>query len=408
MDKKLRILWVSNAPWTKTGYGVQTGLFTSKLIEMGHEVAILCYYGLEGGILNFAGATCYPKAHEPYGMDVMPQHAKNFQATVIISLMDTWVFQPQQLAGFPWIAYYPVDHEPMPPKVRESLTYAFARVAMSKSGVKETHRQGLDCLYLPHAINTEHYKPKDKTEAREKLKLPKDAFIIGTVAMNKGLPSRKNFAGMLDAFALFKKKHTDAIYYLHTEPMGIDNKSFNVIEKCNLLGLKMGRDVLLPDGYQKYVGYNAEWMSDMYSALDVHLLASTGEGFGIPTLEAQACGCPVIVGDWTAMSELCFSGQKLDKKEASKEYTGIASYQFRAGARQIERALEAEFRKPSPRDRAVRMAKEYDIEIVNEKYFKPVMEKIVGALIERKDRLVDGGRYAKGDKSRRGGGEFAL
>ena len=390
----MRIFWVSNAPFSKTGYGVQTNLFLSKLQEMGHDLACLCYYGLEGGAINFNKIVCYPKAAHPYGMDILAAHAMNFKSDIIVSLMDSWVFDPRATGGLPWIAYYPVDHEPIPEKVRTNISQAFARIAMSKFGVEETHKAGLDCYYLPHAVNTNLYKPIDKLEAREKLKLPKDAFIIGTVAMNKGLPARKNFAPMLEAFANFKRRHTDAIYYLHTEALGIDNQSFNIPEYANQLGLRMGKDIFLPDQYQKFMGYDDNWMSLMYSSLDVHLLASMGEGFGIPTLEAQACGCPVIVGDWTASGELCFAGQKIDKKDALRNYTGLASYQYIPHTRQIERALELERDKPSNRERARRLTEEYSIENVAEKYLKPTFVAIEKDLNEIKER------YAKVDEAR--------
>ncbi|MFA5150967.1 MAG: glycosyltransferase family 4 protein [Clostridia bacterium] len=390
----MRIFWVSNAPFSKTGYGVQTNLFLSKLQEMGHDLACLCYYGLEGGAINFNKIVCYPKAAHPYGMDILAAHAMNFKSDIIVSLMDAWVFDPRATGGLPWIAYYPVDHEPIPEKVRTNISQAFARIAMSKFGVEETHKAGLDCYYLPHAVNTNLYKPIDKLEAREKLKLPKDAFIIGTVAMNKGLPARKNFAPMLEAFANFKRRHTDAIYYLHTEALGIDNQSFNIPEYANQLGLRMGKDIFLPDQYQKFIGYDDNWMSLMYSSLDVHLLASMGEGFGIPTLEAQACGCPVIVGDWTASGELCFAGQKIDKKDALRNYTGLASYQYIPHTRQIERALELERDKPSNRERARRLAEEYSIENIAEKYLKPTFMAIEKDLGEIKER------YAKVDEAR--------
>lgn len=383
----MRIFWVSNGIHTKTGYGVQTRLFTEKLKEAGHDVAVLAYYGLEGGIINFNGIVCYPKANHPYGMDILPAHAQNFKSDIVISLMDSWVFQPGQTVGIPWVSYYPVDHEPMPEKVRTNISQAFARIAMSKFGVEQTHRAGLDCFYVPHAIDINHYKPMDKNEAREKLRLPKDAFIIGTVAMNKGLPSRKNFPQLLEAFANFKKKHTDAIYYMHTEPLGIDNQSFNIPEYCNLLGLQIGKDIFLPDQYLKFVGYDDDWMATMYSALDVHMLVSMGEGFGIPTLEAQACGCPVIVGDWTAMGELCFSGHKIDKKDAQKQYTGLASYQWVPNPSAIEHALFMEYKTPSPRDRAARLAQEYSIDNVNEKYLIPTMQSIEKELVEIKSRF---------------------
>jgi glycosyltransferase involved in cell wall biosynthesis len=382
----MRVFWISNAPFTKTGYGVQSNIFLPILQEMGHEVACLSYYGLEGAVINMNGVTLYPKGHHPYGMDVLPVYAKNFNSDLIISLMDAWVFQPSQTGGIPWIPYYPVDHEPIPEKVRTAIMQGLGRIAMSKFGVRQTNLAGLDCLYVPHAVNTALYKPIDKYEARERLKLPKDAFIVGTVAMNKGIPSRKNFQQLLEAFANFKKKHKDAFYYLHTEQLGIDNQSFNIPEYCNMLGLENGKDYLLPDPTQKTLGFPENWMANMYSALDVHMLVSTGEGFGIPIIEAQACGCPVIVGGWTAMEELCFSGHVVDKKDAMRFLTGIASYQWIPQPRAIERKLHLEYNKPSSRELAVEKAQEYSIENVSEKYFKPAMHAIEEEITAWKSR----------------------
>jgi len=42
----------------------------------------------------------------------------------------------------------------------------------------------------------------------------------------------------------------------------------------------------------------------LYNAADVFLSPSKGEGFGIPIIEAQACGAPVVVTDFTSMPEL--------------------------------------------------------------------------------------------------------
>ena len=41
-----------------------------------------------------------------------------------------------------------------------------------------------------------------------------------------------------------------------------------------------------------------------------------GEGFGVPIIEAQACGTPVITGDWTAMSEITRTGLAIPKEDA--------------------------------------------------------------------------------------------
>lgn len=386
----MRILWVSNAPWTKTGYGCQTNMFANPLQQAGHDVAVLCYFGLEGGAFNYNGVLCFPKAQHPYGMDIMNAHAHNFSADAIFTLMDTWVITPANMKPFRWIAWYPVDHEPMPPKIRESISNANFRIAMSKFGVTESNKAGLDCYYVPHGVNTELYKPIDKKEARKQLNLPEDAFIVGTVAMNKGLPSRKSIPSMLKAFAEFRKKHTDAIYYMHTqEGRGNDGLGgVNIPELCGLLGLRYGKDVMLTSPYNMLLGYSDEIMATLYSAFDVHLLASMGEGFGIPIIEAQACGCPVIVGGWTSMPELVHSGRIIDKSDAEPMWTGIASNQFLPKVRAIELALHAEYKDPSPRERARKgMVENYDSKLVFEKMMLPTINHIQQRMIEEAGRI---------------------
>jgi len=379
MQGDMRILWISNSNWSKTGYGVQSNLFTNRLVDAGHQVAVLGYWGLEGGALQYGKVLHFPKAQHPYGMDIMNAHASNFKADAILTLMDAWVIQPGNIPPFKWIAYYPVDHEPIPPKVREAITLANYRIAMSKFGVEESNKAGLDCYYVPHGVDTNLYKPMDKAEARKMMNLPADAFIVGTVAMNKGQPSRKCFDKMLQAFANFKKKHTDAVYYIHTqEGTGQDALGgVNIPEMCSLLGLRYGIDVLLPSPYNILLGYSDDIMAALYSAMDVHLLASMGEGFGVPIIEAQACGVPVIVGGWTAMPELVHSGQIIDKSDAEPMWTGIASYQFIPKVGAIERKLHEEYNKPSPRDRARNgIVENYDADLVFNKHMLPAINDI--------------------------------
>jgi len=363
-----------------TGYGVQTKLFVPRIKErLGYDMAVFAYYGCEGSLMTVNGIPVYPKAIHPYGMDILRAHAMHFQADYVLSLMDTWVFQQANIAPIPWVAYFPVDHDPMPPKVRESIMLANQRIAMSKSGLKAANDMGMDAYYVPHAVDTNLYKMHDKLEARDKLKFPKDAFIVGTVAMNKGIPSRKNFHQMLEAFRNFKRRHTDAIYLLHSQ-MGTGQDGLggvNIPELCQALGLQVGRDVFFCDQYLQMIGYGEEYMSLMYSSLDVHMLVSSGEGFGIPIIEAQACGCPVITGGWTAMPELVHSGRIIDKKDAEPIWTGIASYNYLPHIRAVELALEAEYKNPSPRERARKaMVENYDIEVVMEKHMIPTLQSI--------------------------------
>ena len=90
----MKFTWHSNAPWAATGYGNQTRIFVPRLKDLGHEVAVISFYGLEGGIINWNGIPIYPKGANVYGQDVLGAHSGHFGTNVTISLLDAWVFQP--------------------------------------------------------------------------------------------------------------------------------------------------------------------------------------------------------------------------------------------------------------------------------------------------------------------------
>lgn len=389
----MRFTWLSNGPHTCSGYGNQTRLFVPRLQDLGHQFAVISYYGLDGGVLNLGGVTILPKHMHPYGNDVCVAHTLGWGANAMFSLMDTWVMEPE---GYPleyrWIPWTPVDHEPMPLIIRRKLSLAHLRIAMSRYGESEMHNAGLECMYVPHGLDPEFY-PRDKMQCRRDLKLPEDAWIVGSVAMNKGNPSRKNFFEMMSAFANFKKRHTDAVYFLQTDRGDKGGDVVNLPELALSLGLEPDKDVIFPSPYQVMLGYPIEYFAKLYSALDVHMTVSAGEGFGIPIIEAQACGCPVIVGDWTAMGELCHAGQKVDKKDAIPFWTPLAAYQYRPVIRAVELAMEAERRKPSPCVKAGEyIRQEYSVDNVMEKYWKPAMDKIVSFIEMNSASMINGVR----------------
>jgi glycosyltransferase involved in cell wall biosynthesis len=386
-EKGLRITWLSNSPWTPTGYGVQTKLFVPRIKALGHDPAMINYFGQEGGMMNWNGITCYPRHVHPYGQDIFAAHSQNWKADICMTWTDSWILDAEHYPlGMLWVPWYPIDHEPdpntpngtgMPPMIRSKLATAFKRIACSKYGVEHTRRAGMDCYYVPNGVDTKAFTPLDMKESRKKLGLPEDAFIVGTVAMNKGNPSRKNFPELLRAFADFHRKHADTVYYLHTQTSEHgENGGINLPALAMSLGLQPGKDVFFTDQYSMLLGMPDEFLATLYSSLNVHLLVSMGEGFGIPIVEAQACGCPVIVGDWTSMSELCFSGRMIDKKDAQPIWTGLMQYQYVPNVGAIEDALYAEYLKPSPRDRARRMAMDYDADAITEKYWKPTLDSI--------------------------------
>jgi glycosyltransferase involved in cell wall biosynthesis len=376
----MKINWMSNSPWVASGYGCQTRIFVPRIIKLGYEMVITSLWGLEGGVLNWNGIPVYPKGIGQWSNDVAAAHTVSAKAQILLTLFDSWPLQPENLQqfGVRWIPWFPIDMDPVPPPIVRNVTKAFDRIVFSKFALKEMERVELACHYVPHGIETDVFRPLDMAESRKAIGWPQDKFIIGMVAANKGQPARKALAEHLMAFAKLCAKHDDVLLYLHTSA-GTHGEygGINLPEMAEQLGIT--KSVVYCDQYNYHLGFPDQYMVSAYNSMDVHALCSMGEGFGIPIVEAQACGCPVIVGDWTATGELCFSGWKMDKKDTARIYTQLGSYQFIPDVNVLYELMETAYRFKGNNDyrkRARDGALAFDADKVTEKYWKPVLKKI--------------------------------
>ena len=376
----MRLNWFSNSPAATTGYGVQTKLFVPRLAKLlDGGISVTAFFGVQSGVLNINGIKVYPNFKHPYGQDVIGAHATWDQADAVVTLVDAWVIENQNI-DVPWFPWFPVDHEPMPANVLAKVRQAAKPIVMSKFGKRMAEQVRLDVWYVPHGVDTSIFKPLDRIEARDHLNWPQDKFIVGMIAANKDNPSRKAFHEQIAAFAALHANHPDTMLYLHTDDGSRGGNGVNIIKFINRMGLKLGEDVLICDQYMNGLGFPDAYMVDVYNGLDVLTNVAMGEGFGIPILEAQACGTPVIVGDWTSMSELCFAGWKIDKAEALPVYHDFFdAFQWQATAGAIADRMEqayAAWNDYDLRNQARRGALPYDADDVTRKYWKPVLKEM--------------------------------
>jgi glycosyltransferase involved in cell wall biosynthesis len=197
--------------------------------------------------------------------------------------------------------YFPFDSDHVYAGAKEVMEQIDIRVAMSKFGQKVLKDgTGLDSYYIPHGVDLNIFRP---ITPEHKLELKKSAgfenkFIVGCVARNQ---SRKMLPNMFDAFKEFKKDKTDVILFCHMDP--VDPQGWNLIDYCNMIGLEVGKDVFF--GLPKYsLGVPEPRLNMIYNLFDIHVLPTSGEGFGIPLIESQACGIPNIATDYTTSREL--------------------------------------------------------------------------------------------------------
>jgi FkbM family methyltransferase len=313
----MKILWASNACHVASGYGIQTNHVIEGLQQFGHEIALAPNYGIAGGALDMGGMRVYPPWRDKVGKDVLAAHAKHFGADLLISLYDLWPFDSHFASRLPcrWAAWFPQDSDPPVADVVARAREADYPIAMSKFGVESMRKAGVDCHYIPHGCAVDVYKPMDKAACRKELSLPEDKFIVLMVAANQSYPSRKAFPECLMAFKAFHDKHPDSLLHLYTtcKPRYFSGDGITGIE-LDILIHALGLDdcVTFANEYGIILGLPDTEMAKIYNSADVLLSTSMGEGFGVPIIEAQACGLPVVTTAFSAMTELTINGIAVD------------------------------------------------------------------------------------------------
>lgn len=321
-----RILWAGIGPGHATAYGKLTKEFTRRLRDLGHEVVISVMgepavkgarsnprstlnhpahrsirdTGLWEGMRVIGPASFWDQDGEVKGEFWLPPHGEVWDAfgghdpDLVIVLKDAWVLNPNDYRDYNTAVWLVFDCEPLGVPDAAFFDQSGARaVCASTAGQRMASARLTEPLYVPHGIDTAMWSPGPREAARDLLGLPQEGFIAGICAQNVG--PRKAWGEQLAGFAAFREAHPDAMLLIHAAPE--HPEGINLRHLVTHLGL---------DGAVKFGAHTAmddAQMANWYRSLDVLMGATYGEGFGLPIVEAQACGIPVIGTRCSAVTE---------------------------------------------------------------------------------------------------------
>jgi len=381
----------SNSYDVPTGYGQQVKYLIDRLKRHGLDVANISNFGLEGkrDVIRtpYGEVQHFPRSFHQYSQDSAPIDHMTFVNEVAdgpafknvhLTLYDAWVLESpyyEQIKDI-W-SWIPIDHVTLHPKVKAWADRPNVKpIAMAPWGQELFAQNGVDSVYVPHSIDTkvikETYTLSNGMHVADYWK-SRDKFVVGMVAANKasGLLHRKAFNENLLAFSLFYREHPDSLLYLHTDATG-SGIGWNLIQMLQAMGVPPNAiSVVNPVEYR--YGGKQEDLAAYYSGMDVLLATSMGEGFGVPTVEAQAVGTRVIGSNWAATKDLVSEDCWLVPGSPVWD-TGQASWWQTPQVPAIVEALKQAYAAGKTKSEAsVKFAKQFDVETVWRDHWMPLL-----------------------------------
>jgi len=148
--------------------------------------------------------------------------------------------------------------------------------------------------WIPHGISLDTFQPREKTGGRLSLGVKDSDYLVGCVMTNQ---ARKDWGLACSAIAAARKSIPHLKFWAHID----------VFQRSHCWDLR----ALLADFNIEDIArvtfsgsFEDKEMSYYYSACDLTILPSLGEGFGYPIVESLACGVPVIHGNYGGGAEL--------------------------------------------------------------------------------------------------------
>jgi len=356
---KLKILFTSEASFINSGFGNYTKELLNRLFSLNkYEIAEFACYGFVNDPRDSSipwryyanavreGDSRYQeymsRTDNQFGRWRFDKVVYDFKPHVNVDIRDFWMSYYQYLSParpfFNWVLMPTVDSAPQQEGWIDTFINADAIFTYSDWAADVIKTQSNNQInYIDTAspgVDLNVFKPiDDKNSLRDKYNIPRDAIIIGSVMRNQ---KRKLFPelissvrNLIDRLYAENSPYADKVYlYLHTsypdagwdipeliKENRLSNRTLFTYKcsKCNAVEcgvfshpLKVCRKCFTMSSKFSSVsnGVSNETLSEIYNLFDLYVQYSICEGFGLPQIEAGACGIPIATVNYSAMIDV--------------------------------------------------------------------------------------------------------
>lgn len=352
---KIRILMVTEATFINTGYAVYCRELLSRLSKIPEiEIAeFACYAHEDDPKILSVPWKLYPNAPDSRNEKAMGQYnaikanhfglwrfdnvCLDFKPHIVLTIRDYWMDAYIEASPFrrffKWIWMPTVDAEPQNEQWIDTFAKCDAILTYNDwSGQTLIQQAGKKIKWFGEAPPCAplEYFPVNKKEIKEKLGFEADSFILGTVMRNQ---RRKLFPDLFASFRQFLDEADSNRSYLYCHTSYPDNQGWDIpaLLKEHRLCSKVLFTYVCRNPACKHVfpsffsdaaqfclrcnelsatmsnvqnGASPKLMNFIYNLFDYYVQYSNSEGFGIPLVEAAACGVPIMAVDYSAMSDI--------------------------------------------------------------------------------------------------------